>query len=170
MVSSVKISRFDYDAAGFRYLARSEKNAVASRRLLALAMCLSNEPRQDIATHFGMSAQSLRDLVVRYNAEGLAALHNRRSHVRRCFLTKEQCDALCVKVEAGADLERDGVVRFRRIDLVRLIERDYNVIYAERSVGTLLKNLGFSHISARPKHPSGDNAAQEAFKKTSRAI
>jgi hypothetical protein len=35
----------------------------------------------------------------------------------------------------------------------------------ERSVGKLLKRLKFSHISARPRHPEQDGAAQEAHKK-----
>jgi hypothetical protein len=36
-------------------------------------------------------------------------------------------------------------------------------------VGTLLKKIGFSHISARPRHPGQDAPIIEAFKKTSRA-
>ncbi len=38
-----------------------------------------------------------------------------------------------------------------------------------RYVGTLLKKLGFSHISARPRHPAQDERIVEAFKKTSHA-
>jgi transposase len=34
----------------------------------------------------------------------------------------------------------------------------------ERYVGTLLKKLGFSHISARPRHPAQDERIVEAFK------
>jgi hypothetical protein len=32
---------------------------------------------------------------------------------------------------------------------------------------TLLKNLGFSHVSARPRHPGQDVEIIAAFKKTS---
>ena len=41
--------------------------------------------------------------------------------------------------------------------------------FHERYVGKLLQKLGFSHISARPRHPAQDERIVEAFKKTSRA-
>ena len=37
-----------------------------------------------------------------------------------------------------------------------------------RYVGKLLHKLGFSHITARPRHPAQDERIVEAFKKTSR--
>jgi transposase len=59
------------------------------------------------------------------------------------------------------------VVRWRRIDLQRVILERFGVAYHERTVGKLLKGLGFSHISARPRHPGQDGRTIEAFKKTS---
>ncbi|CAH2394576.1 hypothetical protein MES4922_110020 [Mesorhizobium ventifaucium] len=47
--------------------------------------------------------------------------------------------------------------------------RRFGVDYHERYVSTLLKELGFSHMSARPRHPAQDGAIVEAYKKTSRA-
>jgi transposase len=70
-------------------------------------------------------------------------------------------------VEAGPDRAVDGVVRWRRADLKRAIAERFGVDYHERYVGTLLKKLGFSHISARPRHPAQDEQIVEAFKKTS---
>jgi hypothetical protein len=60
-------------------------------------------------------------------------------------------------------------VRWRRVDLQRLIKERFGVAYHERYVGTLLKELGFSHISARPHHLGQDGEIVEAYKKTSRA-
>jgi transposase len=60
----------------------------------------------------------------------------------------------------------DGVVRWRRVDLQRVIAERFGVAYHERTVGKLLNALGFSHVSARPKHPKQDGAVVEAFKKT----
>ena len=71
-------------------------------------------------------------------------------------------------IEAGPDREVDGVVRWR-IDLKRVIAARFGVDYHERYVGTLLKELGFSHMSARPRHPGQNAETIEAFKKTSRA-
>jgi transposase len=38
----------------------------------------------------------------------------------------------------------------RRVDLQRVIEERFGVIYHERTVGKILKQIGFSHISAAP--------------------
>jgi transposase len=72
-------------------------------------------------------------------------------------------------VETGPDLAVDGVVRWRRLDLQKVIKQRFGVDYHERYVGTLLKELGFSHISARPRHPGQDGEIVETYKKTSRA-
>ncbi len=49
-----------------------------------------------------------------------------------------------------------------------MIRDRFGVDYHERSVSRLLHALGFSHLSARPRHPGQDAAIMEAFKKTSR--
>jgi transposase len=73
-------------------------------------------------------------------------------------------------VETGPDRERDGVVRWRLIDLRRVIAERFGVDFHPRYVGKLLHKLGFSHMSARPRHPAQDERIVEAFKKTSRAL
>jgi transposase len=84
-------------------------------------------------------------------------------------LPPEQLTEFAKLVEAGPDREVDGVVRWRRVDLKRVIAERFGVDYHERTVGKLLKKLGFAHMSARPRHPAQDQRIVEAFKKTSRA-
>ena len=72
-------------------------------------------------------------------------------------------------IETGPDAETDCVVRWRRIDLQRVIEERFDVVYAERSISRLLAELGFVHISARPQNPAQNRKVIEAYKKTSRA-
>lgn len=60
-------------------------------------------------------------------------------------------------------------MRWRRVDLQRVISAKFGIDYHERSIGKLLKALGFSHMSARPRHPKQDGAVIEAYKKTSPA-
>jgi transposase len=60
-----------------------------------------------------------------------------------------------------------GIVRWRRVDLRRVIAERFGVKYHERTIGKLLKALGFSQISPRPRHPAQDQRTIEAFKKTS---
>ncbi|TIV52317.1 MAG: winged helix-turn-helix domain-containing protein [Mesorhizobium sp.] len=45
-------------------------------------------------------------------------------------------------VETGPDPAVDGVVRWRRVDLQRVIRERFGVDYHERHVWTLLKKLG----------------------------
>src|SRR5271155_2826832 len=84
-------------------------------------------------------------------------------------LSAEQLAQFAQIVEAGPDREVDGVVRWRRLDLKRVIAERFGVDFHPRYVGKLLKKLGFSHISARPRHPAQDERTVEAFKKTFRA-
>ena len=70
---------------------------------------------------------------------------------------------LATIVETGPHLGVDGVVRWLRVDLKRVIAERFGVDYYERYVGTLLMKLGFSHISARPRHPARDDETVEAF-------
>jgi hypothetical protein len=57
------------------------------------------------------------------------------------------------------------VVRWRRVDLAALIAARFGVVLAERTVGTLLRRLGFVRLSVRPRHPAHDAEAQAAPKK-----
>ena len=135
--------------------------------MLALALVLEGASREEAARAAGMDRQTLRDWVHRYNAEGLAGLRDRPRSGRKPRLTPEQEAELATAVERGPDPERDGVVRWRRVDLRALIEARFAVRLHERSVGKVLRRLGFARLSVRPKHPKADEAAQEAFKKTS---
>jgi transposase len=100
-------------------------------------------------------------------AEGLPGLRDRPRSGRRPRLTAEQGTELAAVVERGPDPERDGVVRWRRVDLRALIKARYDVELHERSVGKVLHRLGFARLSVRPKHPKADAAAQAAFRQTS---
>jgi transposase len=135
--------------------------------MLALALVLEGSSREAAARAAGMDRQTLRDWAHRYNAEGLDGLRDRRRPGPRPRLTPEQEAELATAVEQGPDPDRDGVVRWRRADLRALIETRFAVRLHERSVGKVLRRLGFARISVRPRHPRADEAAQEAFKKAS---
>jgi transposase len=97
-------------------------------------------------------------------AEGLTGLHDRPRSGRKPRLTPEQMAELDKVVEQGPDPETDGVVRWRRVDLQALIKARFAVELHERSVGKILRRLGFARLSVRPQHPSSDPAAQETSK------
>jgi transposase len=166
MPATVKI-RTDFSAIELRRLAASSKDANQSRRLLSLAGVLDGMGRAEAARIGGMDRQTLRDWVHRFNAQGPEGLKDIRSKGHPPRLGPEQLAALAEIVETGPDREKDGVVRWRRIDLKRVVEERFGVVYHERTIGKLLKMLGFSHISARPRHPGQKAETIAAFKKTS---
>jgi len=167
MPSAVEL-REDYSAEALRALARRSKNVNQSRRLLSLAAVRDGMDRGSAAKIGGMDRQTLRDWVHRFNVDGPDGLLDNWTQGPKPRLSKEQLAEFAGIVEAGPDREKDGVVRWRRVDLAKVIAEKFNVEFCERYVGTLLKKLGFSHISARPRHPGQDEPIIEAFKKTSR--
>lgn len=165
MGSAVKI-RTDYSAAELRRLAKASKDASRSRRLLSLAAVLDGMSREDAAKIGGMDRQTLRDWVHRFNAAGPDGLRDAWWSGPKPRLSPKQKAELTEIVETGPNPAVDGVVRWRRIDLKNVIRQRFGVDYHERYVGTLLKELGFSHMSARPRHPAQDRETIAAFKKT----
>ena len=164
---TIAITRHELGAGELRREARRCRDAAASRRMLAPALVLEGSSRAEAARHAGMDRQTLRDWVHRYNAGGLDALRDRPRSGRRPRLTPEQGAELATVVEQGPDPDRDGVVRWRRVDLQAVIEARFAVRLHERTVGKVLRRLGFARLSVRPRHPKADEAAQEAFKKAS---
>jgi putative transposase len=163
MPAAVRL-RDDYSAKEVRRLAARCKDANRSRRLLAIAAIYDGMNRGEAARIGGMERQTLRDWVIRFNARGPESLVNQPAPGRQSWLNADQLRELSQAVETGPDPTRDGVVRWRRIDLKRLIEERFGVVYAERSISKLLADLGFVHISVRPRHPAQDATVVEAFK------
>jgi len=165
---AVALTRTEHTAAALRRFAAACRDAAAARRMLALALVMEGSPRAVAAKTCGMDRQTLRDWVHRYNAEGLAGLSNRREGLgRKPLLTPEQTAVVAELVRTGPDLATHGVVRWRRADLAQVIEQRFGVRPDVRTVGKLLRRLGFRRLSVRPRHPAQDAVAQEAHKKTS---
>jgi transposase len=167
MPAAVKL-REDFSANELRALARRSKDVNQSRRLLSLAAVREGKDRGEAARIGGMDRQTLRDWVHRFNAAGPDGLFDNWTDGPKPRLSSEELAAFAKIVAAGPDREKDGVVRWRRVDLQRVIAETFGVDFHERYVGTLLKKLGFSHISARPRHPGQDARIVEAYKKTSK--
>ena len=158
--------RPDFTAGELRRLAKKAKDANQSRRLLSLAAVVDGMSRAEAAMMGGMDRQTLRDWVHRFNAAGPDGLLDKWANGPVPRLSAGQKAELTRIVETGPDREVDGVVRWRRIDLKRIIAERFGIDYCERYVGTLLRKLGFSHISARPRHPALDAETVAAYKKT----
>ena len=164
---AVAITRRDHSAAALRASARRSNDSRQACRLLALAMVLDGALRTAAALSCGMDRQTLRDWVHRYNAEGIEGLCDRARSGRRPQLSDAQLAELKALVEAGPDPAVHRVVRWRCFDLRAEIKRRFEVEISERHVGRLLKRLKLTRLTVRPRHPQADEAAQQAFKKTS---
>ncbi len=167
MAAAVRV-RTDVSAGELRRLAARTRDANQSRRLLSIAAVLDGMSRADAARIGGMDRQTLRDWVHRFNERGPDGLKDSWSKGNPPRLSSEQQAELVRLVETGPDRAVHSVVRWRRIDLQHLIAERFGVVYHERTVSKILNRLGFSHISARPRHPAQDERIVAEFKKTSR--
>jgi transposase len=141
MGAAVKM-RTDYSARELRRLAKVSKDANQSRRLLSLAAVREGMSRAEAAKIGGMDRQTLRDWVHRFNASGPEGLKDAWWSGPEPRLSPTQKAELAEIVETGPDPAVDGVVRWRRIDLQKVIKARFGVEYHERYVSTLLKELG----------------------------
>ena len=89
MVAALSI-RADLSAGELRALARREKDPRAASRMYAIAHALEGKSRSEAARLSGMERQALHDAVVRYNAEGLAGLHDCPKGRRRSVLDEAE--------------------------------------------------------------------------------
>jgi putative transposase len=164
MAAAIEL-RGDFSGDELRRLARAGRDAKQVRRLLALAAIRDGGSRTEAARTGGL--QIVRDWVLRFNAEGPDGLIDRKAPGKAPRLSAEQRAALARAVEDGPQPWRDGVVRWRLVDLVQWLWDAFGVSVSETTVGRELRALGFRKLSARPRHYAQDPEAAEAFKKVS---
>lgn len=153
--------RQDYCASDLRQLAKETKNARQGRRLLSLAAVLDGMSRAEAAQLGGMDRQTLRDWVHRFNELGPDGLKDAWNGGAKERLSGPQKAELARIVATGPDPAVDGVVRWRRIDVQRLIEKRFGVRYHERHVGRLLTGLGLSPTGTGLRRSMPDGRAAE---------
>jgi len=154
-----------------RRRARHEPNRRAALRMLAIANALEGMSRAEAARLAGMERQALRDAVVRYNAEGLAGLHDRPKPGRPQRLSEAEqaalaaLAALAARVFRDPDPGRDGVSAWTRADLGGWLEARFGQAFHPSSLSRVLQRLALTHQKTRPVHPEADPRAQERFRK-----
>jgi transposase len=158
--------RTDYTAGEVRRFAKRAKDAAQARRLLAIAAVLEGASREEAAKLGGMDRQTLRDWVIRFNEQGPEGLINIASPGAPGKLDDEHKAFLARLVEEGPIPAVHGVVRWRACDLIMQLQEEFGLSVSDDTVYRALKDLGFSHVSARPKAYKQDPEAMDAFKKT----
>src|SRR4051812_47621160 len=161
------VLRTDSTAGEVRQLAKRSKDAAQARRLLAIAAVLDGASREDAAKLGGMDRQTLREWVIRFNAQGAAGLINIPSPGVPPKLDDTHKAFLARIVAEGPIPAVHGVVRWRACDLIMRLYEEFALSVSDDTIYRALKDLGFSHVSARPKAYKQDADAMAAFKKTS---
>lgn len=164
-MSAAITMRSDFGSDEWRWLARTSRDSGQVRRLLSLAAIADGKSRKEAAAVGLMDRQTLRDWVHRFNAEGPAGLVDRQSPGRLPKLNEAQKEELDGLVAAGPAGQVAGLARWRCVDLVDVVRQRFGVEYHETWISRILRALGLSHISPRPRHPKQDDEVLEAFKK-----
>lgn len=159
--------RGDFTAADLKRLARASRDADQTRRLLALAVIYDGGSRAEAAETGGVGRQIVRDWVERFNAGGPAGLISRKPPGNSSKLDDAQRVELVRIVESGPIPARDGVVRWRLIDLAAWVWAEFGISVSEATMSRELKALGFGKLSARPRHHGQNGEEIAAFKKIS---
>jgi transposase len=118
----------------------------------------------------GMDRQTLRDWVIRFNEQGADGLINIPSPGMPPKLNAIHTAFLARIVEEGPIPAIHGVVRWRACDLIMRLHEEFGLSVSDDTIYRVLKNLGFSHVSARPKAYKQNAEAMDAFKKTSPSV
>lgn len=159
--------RDDFDGPALRDLAKRSRDAAQSRRLIALAEIYDGRRRSEAARLAGVGLQIIRDWVLRFNAEGPDGLIDRKAPGPRRKLSDDQRAALAEIVETGPIPAIHGVVRWRRSDLAQWLWEEFGVSLDVTTVGRELRRMGYTKLSARPRHYAQNEDAVAEFRKTS---
>jgi transposase len=152
---------------GLLVASRRSANVRTSQRLLAIRDIMLGRARQWVCEQYGISRENLRHWVSWYNEEGIAGLTDGKRAGRPPKLNQAQMASLQARISVPPEIDKDGVGRWRAVDVQRLIRREYGVEYRSRTgVCNLLHRLRQSWISGRPQHPKQTDDALAAFKKT----
>jgi transposase len=167
MGQPVEVTRMEYSASELRAVAVKTKDAAVARRLLALALVQEGYSREAAARANGMTRQTLRDWVHRYNAEGVTGLRSGAGGGAAPLLSAAQMEELASIVIEGPDPERHRVVRWRLTELCEEVARRWSVRVCRQTVGRWMRQLRMTRLQPRPVHPKKDLEAEVAFKKAS---
>ena len=144
--------RGDYDAEMVRAAARRSKDGPQARRLLALAAVYEGARRTEAAKIGGVTLQIIRDWVMKFNAHGPEGLIDRKPPGQAPRLNGAHRAALAAIIESGPIPAVHGVVRWRIVDLCQWIFEEFRVVVAKQTLSRQLRAMGYSKLSARPRH------------------
>lgn len=142
-------------------LSRAEKNARKRMRLLAIAQFLECKNRTQVAHQLKVSRTSVNNWVTQYLEVGLDGLEARKAKGRIPYLNTKQQKQLGAFIESHSQSEQGGRLTGEKI--LHYIQTEFGVHYHHNAVYKLLKQLGFSWITSRSRHPKQQQGVQDAY-------
>jgi transposase len=118
--------------------------------------------REQIAAVTGRSRQFVDEWARRYRRGGFEAIVPGRAKGKPPRLTPGQDALLKARLDAGPS-EEDGVCTFRGVDILRIIEEEFGVVYTLGGIYDVLKRIGYSSLAPRPSHRKKDPQQVQAF-------
>ena len=154
--------RLEPGGAELRRLARHESGRVC-QRVLMIANMLDGLEHEEAARLAGLSRSAAYEWHNRYEEEGIEGLRDRPRPGRPPRVDAVTAAGLKERMVGGAELQRDGVVAFRGVDVRRILKEEFNVDCSLSSTYRLLHRTKLSWLVPRPRHPQADATAQAEF-------
>lgn len=146
-------------------MSRKAARGRCSHRFLAIRDLGLGESRSTVRVRYGISHDTLWRWVRRYNEQGAAGLDEALRSGRPLKLQPQDVGAFKHRIEGQPEVEQDGVLRWRAVDIQRVLKDEYGVEYTSLTgVRRLCQALGLAYLTTRPTHPRREETAVQAFK------
>lgn len=156
------VERMPGDADELRRRAATERDARRRDRWRAVLMAVEGREAAVIAAALGRSRRSVQDWAYAYRDGGIDAVQPKPRTGRVAKLSPQQEAALRARLDAGPTAD-DGVCTLRGRDVVRILKAEFGVVHTLGSIYGVLRRVGYSSLSPRPRHRKNDKAAMEKF-------
>ena len=154
-----------YTSTELLELSRAEKDPRKRIRLLAVSHFVEGKNRSEISRILKVARRSVNVWVANYLEHGIAGLEAKKPKGRSSYLTKEQQQALSEYILQQSQSDAGGRLTGKAIQ--QYISEQFACTYHPNAIYKLLKQLGFSWITSRSRHPRQSQQAQDVFKKLS---
>lgn len=156
---------FEKDGLDFFKLSKKELNPQKRIRLIALGQLKNGTKITRVAAAIGVDRHTIGCWYKSYKAHGLVGLDNKPRPGKVPKLARENEQFFLKEIENLQNTRSGG--RVTGYDIQKMAKDLFGADYADDTIYTVLKRLNMSWITSRSKHPKLNEAAQEAFKKTS---
>jgi len=147
----------------FLSLSKKEKKPRVRIRLLGLAHIKDGASYRKTAKMLKVSLVSVQNWANRFKKSGLKGLNDQEGSGCKPLFPQEKEEELKRLILEKQSKKSGG--RLTGTDIKKIVNDDFGVKCALRTVYDLLHKIGLVWISSRSKHPKNDKKAQEDFKK-----